>query len=605
MKINLPKHYITTKLKSELQGDNSFNHLGLKEIPIAYVDCSKMIYNPVVTIENDFCYKERKIVRPYDSFDTPDAFLFNSNGNIVSKTMKRIGDTYYYEPSDLTEFVPLNFDMYLEVQKQEQYYNNTVYDIKVSAVETERDLPFSNSLLQLFGNSYRKGVCPQNVRFNNGSTNSMTLLENNAYESDFVFIRSINGTHYGNSIEEVNEIDIQGMLDAHTNIWLFCDNYQNRYSLYTELVNEYITLNMNSKILYRTDSYAVPRNQALLFDQTIPLIDEDGLYEYEYLNEAVLIAHRKRKGFIVISPAWFLDNLTNVAPIIYEGIMKCYLQSYYKSRTLSSWITDVPVDYQSYSKNKFNRCHNKVTINDFLGDKQSEEGSYKIFDIRTTTPYVKFTGMNNDNEFTFRKIGGREDPKKKDNEISFYTTKHTVINYHLEDLFKVEVPINLEFTIEDNVLFLIVHPFSSSSKQAYTVENQTFAVTDLTINYNLFLGKGSTDLRNLFILLKDNEQPESSLLKVATITFETNQTPEIYDVRCYGGGLPEDQPNDYDMADIGSVLGKPYRVGSSIVIRLPIKLKNFENRISTELDKHIAAGDEYVIVFESTKNGDD
>lgn len=605
MKINLPKHYITTKLKSELQGDDSFNHLGLKEIPIAYVNCNKMVYNPIVTIEDDFCYKERRIVRPYDSFNTPDVFLFNSDGDIVHKTMKRVGDTYYYEPSNLTEFTPLNFDMYLEVQKQEQYYNDTVYDIKVSAVETERNFSFSNSLLQLFGNNYRKGTCPQNIRFNSGSTNSMTLLENSIYEADFVFIRSVDGSHYGNSIEEVNEIDIQGMLDAHANIWLFCDNYQNRYSLYTELTNEYITLNMNSKILYRANSYAIFRNQALLFDQTIPFEDEDGLYEHEYLNEAVLIVHKKRKGFIVISPAWFLDNLTNVAPIIYEGIMKCYLQSYYKSKTLSSWITDIPVDYQSYSKNKFNRRHNKVTVNDFLGDKQLEDESYRIFDIRTTTPYVRFTGMSNDNEFTFKKIGGPEDPKKKDDEISFYTTKHTVINYHLEDLFKVETPVNLEFAVEDNVLSLIVHPFSSSSKHAYTVEDQTFTVTDLTVSYNLFLGKGSTDLRNLFVLLKNSEQPESSFLKVATITFETKQSPEIYDIRSLGGGLPEDQPNDYDMADIGSILGRPYRVGSSIVIKLPIKLKNFENRIVTELDKHIAAGDEYVIIFESTKNGDD
>jgi len=70
------------------------------------------------------------------------------------------------------------------------------------------------------------------------------------------------------------------------------------------------------------------------------------------------------------------------------------------------------------------------------------------------------------------------------------------------------------------------------------------------------------------------------------------------DTRIMGGGLPDGQPDDYDMLDIGHVNGRPYRLGSAFIIRVPKKISNYESRIRTELDKHISAGDEYVLVFE-------
>lgn len=596
MKINLSKHSII----SRSQDSNTENYLNLKEMPIAYINVSDLVKRPVVSIQDNFAVSRRTEIRPYDSFNEPDIYLFNNNNELVQKTMKRVGDTYYYEPSDQVEFTPLNFEVYLEMQKQQQYYNDQIYDITVSAIDTTNDLSFVETLMAIFGDSYRKDICPSNIKFNGGSTNYMTLLENRYYNVDFVFIKSHDGFHYGNSTLAVDEIDIQGMLNSHVNVWLFCDNYGGRYHYSTNNVTENILLNMNSNILYSNKVISVPRNQALLLDQDIGFAETQDPYEYsyEYLNEAVLIVEKKNKGFLVISPSWFLEDIMSVAPVIYEGIIKCYLSRYYKSKTLSAWITDFPVDYLSYSNKRFGQTHNRLRLDDFLVNDTLYDDSTKIVDIRVTTPYVKYAGTTRNGDLSFKKVGGTTDPQKGSNEISFYTTKHTVINYKSENLFLVEVSIDLEFTVDSNVFFLIVHPYMSSEKGAFTEEDQTFKIEDLTHNYSLFIGKGSTDIRNTFYLLKDNEEPDISFIKVADISFETKQEPKIFDTRIMGGGLPADQPDDYDMLDIGHIFGRPYRVGSTLIVRLPIKLQSYKDRIITELDKHIAAGDSYVLVFE-------
>lgn len=599
MKINLPKHTITSRVRSQLQGNATLGYLGLKEIPLAYVNFDNVVKNPRISINKDFIQEHKRDIRPYDSFSKPEIYLFDNDNNLVKRTMKRIGDQYYYEPANQTEFTPLNFDIYLEIQRQQQYYNDKLYDIKVTAIETGDDLSFIHNLMKLFGDSYRNGTAPANIRFNGGSTNVMSLLERTVYESDFVFIQSDDGIHYGDSIEEDDEIDIQGMLDNHTNVWLFCDSYAGRLHTVTDLTTENLILHMNSNMVYLNEFYTIPRNQALLFDQNLVFSETPiGTYTYEYINEAILVIHKANKGYIIVSPNWLLNDLSVTARMMYETIMKCYLLGYYKSRTLSSWITEKPVDYQAYCYNKFGQTHPKLKLDSFLVDEQLENDEYNIVDIRVTTPYVRYMGLNENNELIFRKVGGISDPEKEQNEISIYTTKHTVINYTSENLSVVETPINLEFTTNDNTLFLIVHPYISSKNEAYTVTDQTFKIDNLSVNYTLFIGKGSTDIRNMFFLLKSTDIPDPSYVQVADITFETEQVPEAYDTRIMGGGLPIDQPNDYDMLDIGHIFGRPYRVGASLIIRLPIRLQSYAERITAELDKHVAAGDEYVLVFE-------
>ena len=599
MKINLPQHTVISRTPYELQGDDSLRYTRLKEMPLGYVSFDNYEMIPHIDIEEEFLQERKTQVMPYSVFDKADVFLFDSNNNIVQKHLKRQDNSYYYEPSSYREFSPLAFNVYLEIQRTEQFYNNRLYDIKVGSVDSGANLTFSKTLMHLFGNSYVQGICPANIRFNSGSTNYMTLIDRSGDYCDFRFIRSTDGVHYTFNDEE---IQISTMLNDHVNVWLFCDDYNGRFKNVMSDTSD-ITLHMTQTTLYTNNIYKITRNQASVFNQDIPFLDDSYFEEYVYLNEATLIAHKRNKGFVIITPSWFLDHIDEVAQVMYETMMYCYLQRYEKTRTMSLWITDVPVNYLAYSKKSFNRNHPRILLSDFLLQEDLRTSSLKIVDIIVDTPYVRYQNMDpNSYEIRFVKLNNdNPDPVKNSDEISFYSTKHTVIYYAPEDIYMTETPLSCNFTGDSDMLYLVVRPMISTKHDICTVTDQSFKIEDPTISYSLFVGKGSSALFNTFYLLPEGEYPSVPYLQVASIYFSAQRDIDIHDARISGGGLPEDQPDDYNMSDIGNILGKPYRLGSSLIIRLPIRLQQYEDRIKRELDKHVAAGDAYVIVFESKK----
>ena len=52
------------------------------------------------------------------------------------------------------------------------------------------------------------------------------------------------------------------------------------------------------------------------------------------------------------------------------------------------------------------------------------------------------------------------------------------------------------------------------------------------------------------------------------------------------------------MIDIGNIYGRPYRIGSTVIIKLPKALQQYEQLLLKELDKHIASGEIPTLIFE-------
>lgn len=599
MKINLPKHNIIGRSKKDLEDSRNLEFVGLKEISLSYINTEETTKQPRVSIEEGYLQSSRKYVRPYDSFSDADTYMFDKNNNIVKGTMKRVNDTYYYEPANQTEFTPMQFKVYLEAQRREKFHNDRNYDIKVSAIEVTDNQSFVNNLISIFADKYKYGECPPNIRINGGAKSELSLIEQSYETADFVFIQSDDGVHLGDRTESGDEIDFDYILDNHTNIWLSCKDYQDRFKT-VSATGAYSELHMSSTTLYNYDTYRVARSQMEVWDQEQEFIEDqsNGRYEYEYLNEAIFIIHKVGKGYIIVTPDWFINDLKETGLMVYEAMMKCYLSAYYKSREATMWITDEPVDYLSYHEDKFNRRHNIVRVEELMLDHDIRYEDYSISEVVTDTKLVSFLGVNEQHELLFVKMGGQTDPEKKTNELSFYTTKHTVINYAQEDISLVEVPIDIEVSVTGTAAYVVVQPFVSSTKKIHTSSTQTFKITDFTTQYALFVNQGSTDIENTFSLVDRRENPGSGLTQVAIIAFDSTSETVACDTRIMGGGLPDDQPEDYDMLDIGHINGRPYRVGSTFIVRVPKKIKTYEERIRRELDKHVAAGDEYVLVFE-------
>ena len=57
---------------------------------------------------------------------------------------------------------------------------------------------------------------------------------------------------------------------------------------------------------------------------------------------------------------------------------------------------------------------------------------------------------------------------------------------------------------------------------------------------------------------------------------QTDDAIEIYDMRQLGGGLSEDEPDNFELLDIGHINGRPYRVAGALVLTMPTKYSSHD-----------------------------
>lgn len=598
MKINISKHDIVDRSRNTLLNNNNIEFLGLKEMPLSYINTQDYKRNPKVVIDKKYLESSKKRVIPYSSFPSNDIYLFNNKNEIIEDiTLKRIGSEYFFETIGQTEYNPLRYSVYLELKKNFKYTNNRNYNITISTMEDEDDLTLSSKLISIFGDKNIYGNCPSNIIVNNGDKEIHTFMSKPYLGSDFLFIRINDRNNLDKKLDEEN-LTIDEILDSHTNLWLICKDWENRFI--TETISDTSNLPVNQKdnVLYDSSTYNMPMSNITVFNQKIGFVDTTNTYTYEYLNEFTLVMHKRDKGYIIITPEWILDSLNYTDKIIYETIMNVFMKSYIRTKSLDMWITDEPIDYLAYHKKKYNRCHNIVTLNDFLiNTGVNVTDDYSIRDVKISTEDVSFVGINNKNELMFFKTGGETNPPKKNNEVSYYTTKHSIINYSNDDIFMIETPLVIETTSTDSGVYLTIKPVYSTSKKLRVDEEQTFKITNFATQYNIFVDKGSKYISNNFYVVPRTEIPERGWTYVGVLSFDLSENITSSDTRIMGGGLPLDQPDDFDMLDIGHIYGRPYRLGNTIIIKLPKKVSNFDKRIKKELNKHIAAGDEYVIHY--------
>lgn len=93
-------------------------------------------------------------------------------------------------------------------------------------------------------------------------------------------------------------------------------------------------------------------------------------------------------------------------------------------------------------------------------------------------------------------------------------------------------------------------------------------------------------------------------LGIKLFTIIVRQTPDavkVTDMRQLGGGLVEDEEDNFNLMDIGHINGRPYRKAGTLVFTLPTKYKQYEDTILKAINKYISASDIPVILFEDKK----
>ena len=84
---------------------------------------------------------------------------------------------------------------------------------------------------------------------------------------------------------------------------------------------------------------------------------------------------------------------------------------------------------------------------------------------------------------------------------------------------------------------------------------------------------------------------------------QTDVAIEIYDMGQSGGGLSEDEPDDFELLDIGHINGRPYRIAGALVLTMPTKYSSHDEYIQKVINKYKTAED-YIAVFYKDEEDD-
>lgn len=580
----------------------------VKDIPLAYIDTADNQYKVDINVENDFLMDERRQVRPYDSFSDGFTCFFDAKDNVIDDVpLKRKGNRYYYEPEGATSFAPTRFSCSVNCQRNDSYKSNLHYNIK--AWTSSEQLAYD--LINIFGDAWKNGRAPQNIKLNDGAMVNGTFFgqtEDEMMKDDFLFFESPDGVQYETidaaGGKALKDIPIDKFLDKHVNIWLSVDKFD-------EMMEKSSTLPLHvvPQVFDQRDYYIHTKKGMPIFSlDTRHYKYDDPTYTYTLFNYSVLLLEKPGKGFIIVTPKAILDNAQHYAGMIYEIILKIYCSSYFDIPTAETWITSHPVDYAVDRAEQFSKSQGSINLNRVMRDcNQRTDISYTIRSVNTSKPdLVLFSGIDSDGEMHFISLK-KDEPEKPAGAVSYYTSSGNIVYYVPEDVYLIERPFKAGYSVDsNNVIRIVVEPAKSSLHKIHTERPFEMEVPNNFGTYYICANPLPGELSTIFnLVLSSKYDSTKDGYKIATVVISCEQHTKIYDVRVMGGGIPEQLPDDYNMMDIGNLNGRPYRLGSTNIIHLPLAYKKYKDKIEDAVNLHAASGEYNIIVFDDRDRKED
>lgn len=282
-----------------------------------------------------------------------------------------------------------------------------------------------------------------------------------------------------------------------------------------------------------------------------------------------------------------------------ENIVFAYTIGYYKvpeksGSYLNSFISNNIIDYYYSLNNKMNSNHPNINFKKDVSKSNFVDLSYKLVDVFTTNNDVVYDYVDYSNNVYFKKLVNDE-PVKDNTDSLIYTTNQELkfidkVNYSLYDI--EQLP-NISYKYDNDKLNIVVSPYYSSSLNIAKNEKTDIIINDINKNYVLYMRKTSVFNDQNFYILEENEK--STDIKIADIIIKLSNNIIPTDVRVIGGG--SSKYNNYDYIDTGNIHGRPYRVGTSMVITLPKRYEPYRDQLQKQIDKHISSAEAAIIIF--------
>lgn len=556
----------------------------VNHIPLSFFSEASRNVTPIIEINEKVSHKqEDQIIYPYQQFDTDDILLFDQNNNPVDSTtyLKRNGQKYYFEPVNSTEFVPTEFKYSVLVSRNDTFKNNINYNLKIGCYTTflsERVIGLVN------GESQYK---PKNIIVNDNSLLPTSLIDLSIDSADFLFI----------NYNDLTDSLLEECLTNHVNLWLTGEEFDNLLSE-DNIVTSYKILNPE---IYQTDEYTLDGYTKVRFDISKEL-EKFPKDEYQYISLfesaiPILILRKENGAFLILSHSSILDHIDTCYQLIFEIMMKVYNNSYFATHERTNYIADNKIDYFLKNYQKFNQYHPRINLTDHLiSDGYNSAINYDLVTVNIDRDDVIFRGVNKYKDLIFRKTS-ITDPEKPNDAVSIFTAKNTIIHYRQADnLIKtIEDKLTIGYKYIDDVDYITVAGFRSSKEKINTLYEVSLRIDDTSVYYLCY----SQSTQEFFIIrdtaYNSNEEAYGKIY--ATISLNIDEKLSCGDIRVIGGGDLNPDSN-YELIDTGSIKGRPYRLGSTMIIKLPERFKNQENIIKSELNKHVSSADYFILVFE-------
>lgn len=592
-------------------------------IPLAYIELDYSKYDIQKKMEDIMSKEIKQEVLLNQKFDNANIKLFNKFNEAVNmdNLLTRVGDSYYYRPKDIITFKPQYFNYNATVKRKLEYKISNTYDINIACIDDPDSLDLSQRIASGFSNPSSREITPPNISINKNRIDAQAFSDMSGEDCDVVIIESPDGKYYDDSLDPIL-IDKEEFLNKNMTIWLASDfnleyPHENEFGGMDFQISNPI---LNNKAKINSETYfsysALPYNPNVIY-HNIFIGDK---------MPVVIIEHIGR-GYEIISSSDIIKDIPKNITLMYECILYCYLNSYKKTEDLSQWICSSVPDYQVESGKLVKKQYfvSDIDLYKYFNLKSTEMDLYavnitdsemnsilesKIEDLYEPTSTVHFIGMSGGrlmfNQNITKDSAYNLEPEKPIGWVSLYDGDNIV--YMKE----------IHYTIEtnlDNKIYTIVNDYDLAVKilafKSSSLGIDTQIPIDLTIPFIKTEVNGIERIREaqyaFYINLDSHEvnfvfdEDYEDILGIKLFTIKVSQTPDainITDMRQLGGGLVEDEPDNYNLMDIGHVNGRPYRKAGTLVFTLPTKYKEYEDVILKAINKYISASDIPVILFE-------
>ncbi len=590
MKIYPSNHVITAK-----------ENTTPRDIPLAYLENSEVDESLRIDYNPNFIKPTvTKPVNIYQKFNDPNTLFFDKNGKRTDVILKRVGQEYMYSP-DVTEFTPSSFTWKAILNRNGRYDASVQYNMRIGMVEGSIiSSSFANDLISIFSDAAKRNLCPANIHVNNNSEDPNSLINLSYKNCDILFVGSSDGTG-SIKINDNDTVGINDLLDLNCNIWMAVDSFSPMLQKLKgekddmgDEVTESVKCAFKNPLLYSQSAYTIDK-YPYYFDTTSVHLAYP-LETFEYINLFVgtcpiLLLKKKNAGFVIISEKSFFSDITSNVKLIYEILTYVYLNSYCHTVERTSWITDEPIEYYLNLNNKYEQNHPTINLSDSLRQDDISLKQELTLSTVITSDNVSYLGVDNKSNMFFAKNTASDPVIPKDTSTILSENNTVLLCNSSPVITTIEEKINITYQKTATGYTLIVHPYKNSRYKLNT-DYTEFTLSDDVKDYVLYIDTNVTCLK-----LAPKAIYQSNGIKIADISIVKKSTITVYDLRQLGGGEASNVTN-YEMIDEGNILGRPYRRGSVLVVKLPKRYESYKQLIQAELDKNINSGSLPILVFE-------